>query len=419
MPLEKSKKVKLFFKFITGSLLMSIIATLSSSSFPYLSSCLSDDMSRDTLRLPIHQARGGDVGDLFNEVMYVPLEQTSNSIVQEVKDLWVTEEYIIIFDLRGKGILFFDRLGKFKHKIDKVPHCKSCNNGDFLFVNVFVNKSERLIYASYGTSKDNAAMGIFRFDGSFVKEKKEWITVDGMGFLGNSIFLNHSPFVDTDKSQLEMLRNGVYTPIIERQQLVKEDYSSVQNMFSKASEKEELLYVQLYNNTLYTITEKKGLSKETLLVFPYQNSLPKDFFSEFRGRLPDVVSKKYPDAIFGLNHVFSHNNRFFATLMITNASNNISDIMYDPKTGILYDLKKIRPTVTNQFLPMSSAYSDSFFLDCDRQYLYSYITPSDVAILFNRHPSLQNEGEIPAFTKGLLENKTKSTNPILVISRLK
>ncbi len=418
MRLVKSKKVKIFLKFITSAFLIGMITVLCSSSFPYLSSYLSDDISRDTLRLPIHQARGGDVGDIFDEVLYVPLEQTSNSIIQEVKDLWVTEEYIIIFDLRGKGVLFFDRSGKFKHKIDKVPHCRSCSNGDFLFVNVFVNKSERLIYASYGTSKDNAAMGIFRFDGTFVKENKGWITVDGMGFLGSSIFLNHSPFVDTDKSQLEMLQNGVYSPIIERQQLVKKDYSSVQNMFSKASDKEELLYVQLYNNTLYTITEK-GLSKETLLVFPYQNSLPKDFISEFRGRLPDVVSKKYPDAIFGLNHVFSHKSRFFATLMITNASNNISDIMYDLKTGILYDLKKIRPTATNQFLPMSSSFSDSFFLDCDRQYLYSYITPSDVAILFNHHPSLQKEGEIPAFTKGLLENKTRTTNPILVISRLK
>lgn len=404
---------KLFIGLFVSIVLLLTTSSLSSNKYSYLF-----DIERDTLRLPLHQARGADVDDLFETIKYIPLEQSSNSIIQEVQDLWVTEQYIIVFDRRGKAILMFDRSGKFKHKIDKVPHCNSCNRGSILFGNVFINRSKQLIYASYGTSMNNAAVGVFQFDGKFVEEKKEWISVDGMGFLAGLIFLNNSTYLNPDKEKLQLFKDGDYTTLIRKQPLAKEDYVSTNNMFSKIDSEGRLLYVSAYQNTLYTLTED-GITRETDLIFPYENSLPKAIWTDARGKYYEVLSKRHPNAVFSLENPIFHKNRLFLTLLTVNVSDNLSALMYDNKTGSLYDLKKVRSGRSNQFLPISSDNSSNFFMDADSDLLYSYITRSDVTSLFIRNPSFSKEVGLSAFTKELLNPKSKITNPILVISRLR
>src|SRR5690606_790590 len=71
-----------------------------------------------TLRIDPTTASGGNMSQVFDEINFIPLETTKESIFGDIGQLEVTENLFIVFDHDTKCILIFDRKGKYKTKID-------------------------------------------------------------------------------------------------------------------------------------------------------------------------------------------------------------------------------------------------------------------------------------------------------------
>lgn len=372
----------------------------------------------EPLRIPLHQSRGANAEDLFLSVKYIPLESTKNAMIQEVDDFWATDNEVIVFDRRGKAILFFGSDGQFKHKIDKVPNCAPCNRADILFSSVFINKEKREIYAIYGTTMDNVTMGIFDFDGKFLGQKKEWYTLEGMGFLGNSILMANYLFDEGKLDNIQFFHHNETIAISSFDPKLKADYTSFPNRISKSSYNGKLYWSEPYENKIYSIDSNAHIS-ETKLIFPLQYSLPNDFVKNNHGKINEVLKSTYPNAIFGITHIMEFKNYMILNLMSHIALNGLSSVLLNLDTGEVYDLNQVKPTALNSYMPISSAGNQSFFLDSNGGQLYSLIYPHDLLVHYSEADMMEQLNKAPSYVNKIVTKRDVFKNPILVVSSMK
>lgn len=372
----------------------------------------------EPLRIPLHQSQGANVEDLFLNIKYTPLENSKNARIQEVEDFWATGDDIIVFDRRGKAILFFYPNGKFKHKIDKVPNCAPCNRAETLFSSVFINKDKKHIYAIYGTSMENVTMGIFDFNGKFLGEKKEWYVLDGMGFLGNSIMMANY-FLDEKKIEnIQFFHKEKMTTISLFDPKFKSDYSSFPNRISKNSYNGKLYWSEPYENIIYSIDSNAHVSSLEL-IFPMQYSLPKDFVKNNFGRINNVIKTTYPNAIIGITNIMKIKNFMILNLMSHISLDGLSSVLLNSETGEVYDLNQVKPSAFNNYMPISSSKNQSFFLDSNKEQLYSLIYPEDLIQHYSEDDNMKHIDKAPYYVKDIVNNREVFKNPILAISSMK
>ncbi len=60
-----------------------------------------------------------EIADEIESIEYVPLELTDESLIADVLDLCVSDEYIFVYSTRQDGVLQFDRKGKYLRCIAK------------------------------------------------------------------------------------------------------------------------------------------------------------------------------------------------------------------------------------------------------------------------------------------------------------
>ena len=69
------------------------------------------------IRINPDQAYGGPVSDYFENIEYIPLETTKESLFGDVSEMVVTHDSYVIFDWDTKSVLFFKKEdGKFLFK---------------------------------------------------------------------------------------------------------------------------------------------------------------------------------------------------------------------------------------------------------------------------------------------------------------
>ena len=71
-----------------------------------------------TLRIDPQSARGAAVSQIFDEVKFIPLETTKESLFGNIAQFKVVNNNFIIYDYDTKAILLFNDEGKFLTKID-------------------------------------------------------------------------------------------------------------------------------------------------------------------------------------------------------------------------------------------------------------------------------------------------------------
>ena len=372
----------------------------------------------ETLRVPLHQSKGLNVGALFRSVEYIPLESTKNAMIQEVDGFWATDKEIIVFDRRGKAILFFGSDGQFKHKIDRVPNCAPCNRADILFYSVFINKEKRKVYAIYGTAIDNVTMGIFDFDGEFLGQKREWYTLEGMGFLGNSILMANYLFDEKNLNNMQFLHNDDTITLSLFDPKLKADYTSFPNRISKNSYNGKLYWSEPYENKIYSVDSNAHISSRKL-IFPLQYSLPSDFLTNNFGKINEVLKSTYPHAIFGITDIMEVKNYLVLNLMSHISLNGLSSVLLNLDTGEVYDLNQLKPGALNNYMPISSTSNQSFFLDSNGEQLYSLIYPQDLLVHYSEAETMKQLSKAPFHVNEIVTKRDVFKNPILVISSMK
>ncbi|WP_449436084.1 6-bladed beta-propeller [Pedobacter steynii] len=91
--------------------------------------CKIDSSKMVTLRIDPSSARGSTVSQFFDEVNFIPLETTKESLFGSISQLKMTNDNYFVFDWETKAVLIFTKSGKYvakvsASKIEKDPDVK-------------------------------------------------------------------------------------------------------------------------------------------------------------------------------------------------------------------------------------------------------------------------------------------------------
>lgn len=102
------------------------------------------------------------IADEIESIEYIPLELTDESLIANVLDACVSDEYIFIYSTRQESVLQFDRKGKFVRPIAKTGN----GPGEVAqIISLTIDEENRLFCVN-----EYFSTSFYSFDGEFIKK---------------------------------------------------------------------------------------------------------------------------------------------------------------------------------------------------------------------------------------------------------
>lgn len=384
-----------------------------------------DSSEMKTLRIDPSSARGATASQVFDEIKFIPLETTKESLFGSIGQLRLTDDNYIIWDYDTKSILIFTKDGKYKakingSKIEKDPTNK--NNQDFYGFALKRENNQHLIQIAAGKY-------FFYFDlnGKLVRKAK---TGEGETYGGNHKF---SDGTEVDRGYLEKKdKDSTYYDL----SLVK-DKKRVEAYFPYSMDRykndqfysggeaitdygvpDELFFINTYEYNIYKITPKK-LSLAYKIIFPANNSLPSDFKENpvYKGKRREYFDK-YPKAYYAIGSAYQlGSNLYFKVSNWTWGPSERKAFIYNLKNTAITSISDIEPDSLSQFLPVTDAgvgydFANRGFHLFDGTYFYTSYS-SLMLFNFKEQNDSKNRAYDPALT-AYFKTQNKKSNPVII-----
>lgn len=376
------------------------------------------DVSKtQTLRLDPRATRGIAVSQLFDEVKFVPLETTPESLFGRISRLEVANNCYIISDQDTHCILLFNLNGSFKTKIklEKKPYPFEYRLiNEPLETKIFVqNGLTELTYDLSGKllKKEEIKQNEFKRPSYHLKPegidvKQEYISDDRAYEI---------VMVKNDKVMYKIfphakdffLKNGDLRPTLK--------YASMPN---------ELLFTKPYEYNIYRISPK-GAVLDYKLIFPSEYTIPIDFTANYDDMTKRMdFQNKNKKIFYGLrNPIKSGNYLFFSTTGLVSTRGEKRDFVYNFKLNTLIALVDIEPDALSFYLPVTSiALNPDFSMSggfrlFKNNYMYTSFSSLEMKALKDQNPN-KNVKYDSALAK-YFENYNRENNPVLLVLKPK
>ncbi|THU41215.1 6-bladed beta-propeller [Niastella caeni] len=373
--------------------------------------------SLTTLRIDPASAMGGTASEVFNEVKYIPLETTRESLFGDVNELNVTDQYFIIYDRDTDCILLFFKNGKF--------HCKL--QGSVINTNLahsVINKERKQIVL-HKWKKNTLYYLYYDFNGKKLKEEAAGSkNIFFHSFPGNKV-VYHNYSVDErwpDSLNYELIytiKNKVTATFfpynMKKAPLPSREASAPDHEpFYESGNNSTIFFCRPYDYSIYRLTPDT-VQKAFSCVFPLVNTLPDDFTTN-----ASYIGKRfmhletYPQQISDIAYTYQIGNNLFFRLGRKAFDRNQSFI-YNLQSNNLLSLGRITPDSLSCFLPIMDEgveFMVKNFLACDGNYLY---TSYSSLTMFQAH--LNTAGRNAQFSdelKKYFATGNKKQNPVIV-----
>lgn len=371
-------------------------------------------------------AIGVPTSRIFNEVRFIPLETTKESLFGGISRMVVTHDYFIILDQDrySNSILFFDKKGKFIHKIRGEDVNKNLSNQIFSFN-----------YSPAGTIVALNHKGEYEYDlnGNLIKK----LPLESLSKTSKRIGAAFAYFRTGEKVELNLfpsIKDSVdYELVITNEKSGSEKKlfpfnGSTGNPFARGyitppfyetMNDSTLLFTRPYDYIIYSLSPQSAAAKYHF-IFPENISLPPGFREEYaNNKKIDSFSAQKPEAIIQLNNVWEFGSLLFFSLEPANLmKEKKASYLLDKKTGILYDMRHIIPDSLSSFIPVNDAGIGVNFLNQSfvRHGSYLYASFSSLTLFNLRESQIQNNKKInpPARLKDYYEKENRKSNPVLV-----
>ena len=376
------------------------------------------DVSKtQTLRLDPRSTRGIAVSQLFDEVKFVPLETTPESLFGYISRLEVTKDSYIISDQDTHCILLFNLNGRFKTKIklEKKPFNFDYRLiGEPLETKIFVqNGLTELTYDLNGKllKKEDIKQTEFKKASYYLKPE--------------GIEVKFEYISDDRVYEIAMLKDG---------KVIYKGFPHAKDFFLKngdlrpnltyANMPNELFFTKPYEYNIYRISPK-GTVLDYKLVFPSEYSIPLDFIADYDDQIKRLNFRgKNRKIFYGLrNPIRSGNNLFFSTIGLVSTRGEKRDFVYNLKLNSLIALVDIEPDALSYYLPVTSIALNQEFSSSGgfnlfkNNYMYTSFSSLDMKVLKDQNPN-KNVKYDSALAK-YFENYKSSNNPVLVVLKPK
>jgi hypothetical protein len=348
-----------------------------------------DSSQVTTLRVDPGNAKGLKVSQVFEEITYIPLETTRESLFGDIDKLVVGKENFIIYDKDTQAILIFAKDGKFQAKIavgnivdeeNKTPNAKSRFKKFDLIENVDSPSIIRVKSSKYSYEYDLKGKEVRR------------ITLTDKNFndrfeLGNGIHATVNYYTksgaESNYYELALLKEkeviGKYFPFAKDWEKDGAVYTINHSNLYPRVDSTAAFFVRAGDYSVYGITNT-GLSKNFRFVFPAGNSIPRDFYSNpiFKGKSVEYFDTNR-DKIYSIGYPYQIGNGLFFKLATRGGLNGNDSFLYNLKTMELFSINHLQPDKTSSYLPLTdegigTEFANNNFHTFDGKYLYTYFS---------------------------------------------
>ncbi|PZP46286.1 MAG: hypothetical protein DI598_12255 [Pseudopedobacter saltans] len=417
--------------FLIGFLIVICVANAQNQ----LPSVTVKDVPMTKLRIDPTYARGGRASQVFDTVIYTPLETREDVVVGFTYNFQISEHYFVFFDYDLKGIVVFDKNGKYKTSITKLPLANWDKQRDGGKLNAFyLDKVSERIFVLYNDKlTDNYQwLAIFSPDGRLLKNRKisnttrdmsvRFLQIDSTGEHSLAICHyndpkeNHNPILATNRfyivKDLDSIQAAM-VPFDPKDPFLKGDW--LKNYYASQSVNGKIIWFRHFDYTVYQSDEKGKLSKYQILL-PLNLSIDSAFYRD------TMLLKSFnkANAYFEGSHAkevqvfdnIAESKNWLVFQLKTNASPR-PIVMYNVVNQHLFDLNKVSSDSSSYFLPLRSQRTDAL----DDGSIYNLIPAYE---LFKVKDSRDDApwDRNPVLKEYFLKGDRKS-NPVIVQLKLK
>ncbi len=386
----------------------------------------------EKLRIDPAMAFGGTVSEYFEQINYVPLETTKESLFGDISQLVITDSSYVIHDYDTKAVLFFSLAGKYIMKI----------------------KFKEGIYPLISCDKEKKRIVISNYDGSIEKSVTKYYSFVGKELVGelsvksilrtNLISLNNGFYVGTGScyfgrgmkpvdsiSYLLKIYKGdsLYKSFLPYNQTINTAPCAFAGWPQKISKSPEdgVVYASTpFDGSIYKVT-KDTVVKAYQVVFPVSRSIPKNIAESKDMKVIDSLrNANWPgeNVIVSLANIFFQGNLLFfkinaAKYMWTQGSEfeKQYNFILDMKTGKLVSMERMKPDEMNGFLPfvgMRIAWNGLDYIDG------SFYTSVSSLQLFNaKEATAERKPKYSPVMENFFAKENRKSNPVIVQLKLK
>lgn len=386
-----------------------------------------DSSEMVTLRIDPETARGVAVSQVFDEVKFIPLETTKESLFGSISGLKVVDEHFVIYDYDTKSVLIFTSEGKYVAKVNSSKIEKDENEkGDQNFYGFTIKNDAGKNYIVVSSRKNTF---YFDLDGKLKTKKPISKTDDDsenrFQFANKETTIKESYEVKKDKDSiyynLAILNNkkptALYFPF-KADRFKDDQFISSGNLITDSEIPNELFYINYYDYNIYKI-KPTALFLTYHFIFPANNTLPKDFMDNPIYKNKRIAFfEKNPSIFFGIGNPYKiGDNLYFMTNNWGWSQDKKSALIYNLKSGSLTSIKHIEPDSLSYFLPVTDAGSFNDFNNTGFHLYknnYFYTSYSSLAMFSFKEQSKEKNAKYSDALNNYFKTSDKKSNPVLI-----
>lgn len=308
------------------------------------------------LHIDIDNFTGGTVSEVFDNIHFIPLETTKESLIGNIAQLEVTNDHFIVSDNQTNSIFFFKKNGDFEFKI-------KAHKPDRYIGNFSIDKKKKILIVQTQAE----AINIFDLKGHFIKRVKLPFSFGSFFLFQNGTIVynvnkpNKPTKVDTTFYDLYYTTNYDYifkkaSPYNPR--VVFNEYNIYTNPFSHTSGSDSTFFSLPYYYNVYGLCDT-GVYHIYKFLFPAKYSVPVDLNTKkFSGKKVDLLyrQKRNINKILGLEQIYKLRDNLLFTIRIHRAEPR--KYCYNLETGSLISFDHIVGDSSSYFIPVLRFYEE-------------------------------------------------------------
>lgn len=388
------------------------------------------------LRIDPNHAYGGVVSDYFQNVEYIPLETTKESLFGEINQMVITENSIVVHDIDTKSILFFNIDGKYIRKLElkSTNYILLSDNGDG---NIIVSMSKN-------TKRGSVLVeNIYSSIGRKISERKSDGFEDGLVKIEDGYFLscgscrfnNSEKPKDSVYNLIDIYKgNTLYKSFLPYNQMLYAGFCRLggtvyANPRGTKITNNSMNISTPYEHMVYKVTKDTAV-KILQFVFPNERSVSGKIFTSNNLKLIDSIERQIDrnssKIIQDVRNIVYYQNKILFKITprsYIRASGSIAtqqyNFIYDTLSTKVISIERLTPDSNNYFLPIIGNGSMVVF---DGLYFYNgaYYTPISSLEMFATYQANKNKN--PKYTsilKNYFASQNRKSNPVIVRMKLK
>lgn len=387
------------------------------------------------IRINPDQAYGGPVSDYFQDIEYIPLETTKESLFGDVSEMIVTNDSYVIYDWDTKSVFFFNKkdgkyLTKKSFNQDASINISYIKHSNSIIVNVGQSnrlKSEIYSFSSLGipldsfklSNDDNLSNG-----SKLLSLEKDYFLVSG----NNHVTTGQKLSSDTTYLLNVYKDNKFHKGLIPVTQSGNTAICMLHGYLNTGTvTPHDSMYLAMpLTHVIYKI--KKDTAEAVFqLIFPFSRIIDPNVIQENDIEKISVLREKLysdPRTILTISNIFHHkkdlffkvNPRMYTTYAGSNSEGQYNFI-YNSVNGNLTSIERMQSDSSSFYLPIFGQHLRVKGLYYNNDNIYT--TVSSLQMFSAYQENITKKANYPEILQSYFKTQDRKSNPVIVRMKLK